>query len=385
MKKTSNPEFKKKTEGDFITEGSPLDKKLNSEIQKNQRGAYFIGLSITLITALHFATSTEYLVLHEVFQRLYYLPIIYAAYRYGLQGGIATSIGSAIVYIPHVYIHWHHYHIYALNQYAEMILFQVVAIVTGVLANSERKQRSRSDQTAAELQVAYSNLQKAVDQLVLAERMNTVGQLALALVHEVRNPLGAIRGATEALETTIPKSNTQYEFLHIIQTEVTRLNRLVSDFLDFGRPRPPEKLPALLNEVVQSVIFLVLQQASQQKVLIRTDLTENLPFILLDSEQIKQVLINLVLNGIDAMPDGGELSIQTRIVEKYLEVSVTDTGPGLADELKPKIFNPFLTTKDKGTGLGLAISHRLVTQNGGKIEVESTFGKGTTFRVQFPM
>lgn len=362
-----------------------MNKKLNTKIQKNQTDAYFIGLSITLITALHFATSTEYLVMHEVFQRLYYLPIIYAAYRYGLQGGIATSIGSAIVYIPHVYIHWHHYHIYALNQYAEMILFQVVAIVTGFLANSERKQRSRSDQTAAELQVAYSNLQKAVDQLVLAERMNTVGQLALALVHEVRNPLGAIRGATEALETTIPKSNTQYEFLHIIQTEVTRLNRLVSDFLDFGRPRPPEKLPALLNEVVQSVIFLVLQQASQQKVLIRTDLTENLPFILLDSEQIKQVLINLVLNGIDAMPDGGELSIQTRIVEKYLEVSVTDTGPGLADELKPKIFNPFLTTKDKGTGLGLAISHRLVTQNGGKIEVESTFGKGTTFRVQFPM
>lgn len=137
--------------------------------------------------------------------------------------------------------------------------------------------------------------------------------------------------------------------------------------------------------MVQSVVFLVSQQASQQKVLIRTDLTNDLPFILLDSEQIKQVLINLVLNGIDAMPDGGELSIQTRIVEKYLEVSVTDTGPGLTDELKPKIFNPFLTTKDTGTGLGLAISHRLVTQNGGKIEVESTSGEGTTFRVQFPM
>lgn len=362
-----------------------MNEKPNPKIQKNYRGAYFVALSIVLITALHFATSTDYLVMHEVFQRLYYLPIIYAAYRYGLQGGIVASIGSAVVYAPHVYIHWHHYHIYALNQYAEMILFQVVAVVTGLLANSERKQRLRSDQTATELQVAYSNLQKAVDQLVLAERMNTVGQLALALVHEVRNPLGAIRGATEALETIIPKSNAQYEFLYIIQTEVTRLNRLVSDFLDFGRPRPPEKLPTLLNEVVQSVVFLVSQQASQQKVLIRTDLTNDLPFILLDSEQIKQVLINLVLNGIDAMPDGGELSIQTRIVEKYLEVSVTDTGPGLTDELKPKIFNPFLTTKDTGTGLGLAISHRLVTQNGGKIEVESTSGEGTTFRVQFPM
>lgn len=353
----------------------------NREIREN----LLLLFSILLITALHFCTNTNYLLLHEIYQRLYYIPIIYAAYRRGVRGGVTTSIFCSFVYIPHIFLHWGHYEIYLLNQLAEVVLFQVVAVVTGVLANRERKQRSLSEQSAIELQQAYTELQQTVEQLVVAERMASLAELSLALVHEVRNPLGAIRGAAEALETVILPNNSHAEFLNIIQAEVNRLNRLVTDFLEFGRPRAPEKLPTPPNELIQSVILLTNKQIKKYNVTINTDLASDLPTIFVDSEQIKQVLINLALNALDAMPDGGELCFSTSLQDGKIVIRITDTGQGLSEEIQEQLFKPFITTKATGSGLGLAICYKLVTQNGGTICVEKKNNSGTVFLLRFPV
>lgn len=347
------------------------------------REAFVICVSIVLVTVLHYATDTKFLVLHEAFQRFYYLPIIFAAYRYGVRGGLATSLFSAAIYVPHMFFHWEDLRVYALSQYWEMALFQVVAVVTGLLSNAGRRERRKSEEAARALAVAYAELKATVEQLVAAERMASIAQLSLSLVHEVRNPLGAIRGATEAVETCVDPGEAR-EFLGIIHTEVNRLNRLVSDFLEYGRPRPPEKLPTHANEVVESVIALVKKRAAEQGVAIHRDLGENLPVVPVDSEQIKQALFNLALNGLDAMPDGGTLAFATVAEGDAVTVTVSDTGKGVAPSVKENLFRPFLTTKARGTGLGLAISERLVSQNGGTVSLVTSNRPGTAFQVKLP-
>lgn len=346
-----------------------------------RRDAAVIAIGILIVTAFHYATDTRYLLIHETLQRFYYLPIICAAYRYGLRGGLVTSLFSGAVYLPHVYFHWEDLRVYALSQFWEIILFQCVAVVTGLLSNAERTARQKSEETAERLRNAYLELQSTVEQLIAAERMASIAQLSLSLVHEVRNPLGAIRGAAEALEPTCHPVEGR-EFLAIIHTEVNRLNRLVSDFLEFGRPRPPEKMPTPPNEVIRSVATLVRKRAEQQAVAIRSELADALPPISIDAEQIKQALVNLALNALDAMPEGGELRFATAFEEGAVVFVVTDTGPGLAANVKQNLFRPFLTTKAKGTGLGLPISQRLVTQNGGTIDLCPGDGAGATFRIR---
>ncbi len=341
-------------------------------------------VGILVITFLHYKTSTHYLLLHEIYQRLYYIPIIYAAYSYGLRGGLAAAVLSTLIYLPHLAQHSDN-RVYAINQYAETVLFLVVGIVTGLLAGKERRERQRYEQTAAELQRAYDELRSTVDQLLLADRHASLGQMSAAIVHEIRNPLGAIRGAAEALESIVPREHEKAEFLTIIQHEVERLNRLVTDFLNFARPRLPELLPTPPHEIIEAVVKLANKQAEQARVQIITEVADALPFVRLDAEQMKQVLLNLILNAIEAMPDGGQLTISARLIDNELMLAVRDTGKGIDPTVREKLFSPFVTTKTRGTGLGLAIAHRLVTQHGGQIEAIAGEHGGALLQIRLPL
>lgn len=345
---------------------------------------WWLIASIIVITYLHYNTSTHYLLLHEIYQRLYYIPIIYAAYSYGLRGGLAAAVLSTLIYLPHLAQHGDN-RVYAINQYAEMILFQVVGTVTGLLAGAERRVRYRYEQTAVELQRAYDELRSTVDQLLLADRHASLGQMSAAIVHEIRNPLGAIRGAAEALESIVPREHEKAEFLTIIQQEVERLNGLVTDFLQFARPRSPELLPTPPREIVEAVVKLASKQAEQANVWITVDVADPLPLVLLDAEQMKQVLLNLILNAIEAMPEGGQLTISAMQRDGELSLAVRDTGKGIDPAMREKLFSPFVTTKARGTGLGLAIAHRLVTQHGGRIEAVDGGNGGALVEIRLPL
>ncbi len=343
-----------------------------------------IGGSVLLITALHLTTPLDELVLHQTYQRLYYIPIIISAIMFGLRGGLAAALFASIAYTPHILMHWQHANYdYALNQYAEMVLFNVVGVVTGVLGDMTRRARRRAEQTAQELQKAYAELRNTFEQLLRADRIASVGELSAAVVHEVRNPLASIKGAIEIVEDELAPDSPRREFSNIIKQEVDRLDALVGEFLRFARTPKPSVAPASLNEIARSVGTLIAQRAEAQHVAIELVLAQDLPPVTADSEQIKQVLLNLAINSLQAMPDGGQLTLRTFGDADEVKVEVEDTGGGVGSAIQARIFDPFFTTKDKGIGLGLSIAYKIAAQHGGSLYVKDG-ARGAIFRLALP-
>lgn len=340
-----------------------------------------IGIAILLISALHLVTPLDRIVLHEIYQRLYYIPIIAAASLFGLRGGLAASAFASLTFIPHIAYHWQHLQPdYALNQYAEVLLFNVVGGVTGALGDRNRSARERSERTAAELQKAYAELRQTFEQLLQAERLAALGELSAAVVHEVRNPLSSIKGAVEIMEDALPQDSSRREFAEIAKLEVDRLDRLVGEFLRFARPPKPSTAPTDLNAIARSVASLVEQKAVSQSVRIERELVPDLPLLVLDAEQIKQVLLNLVINALQVMPNGGKLILRTLQASDEVAVEVEDEGGGVDPAISSRIFDPFFTTKEKGIGLGLSVAYKIAQQHGGTLTVSNT-DKGANFRL----
>lgn len=343
-----------------------------------------IGLIIVLITVLHFLTPLDQVVWHEIYQRLYYIPIIAAALLYGLRGGLAASIFTTVVYSPHIFLHWQHGHFdYSINQYAEIVIFNLVGGVMGALGDRLKQAREKAEKNAAERQKAYDELQKTFEQLLQAEKLSSLGELSAGIVHEVRNPLAAIKGAVEILEDELAKDSPRREFADLAKKEVERLDKLVGEFLRFARPATLSVQLNDLNQIVESVAALVENQANSQSVKIEKDLQKNLSEVLIDSEQIKQVLLNLAINSLQAMPNGGQIAFRTSENGKFCTVEVKDSGDGIDQKIIPKIFDPFFTTKEKGVGLGLSIAHKIVNQHEGSLFVANDSGK-TVFSLHLP-
>lgn len=343
-----------------------------------------IGAAIILVTLLHFLTPVDQVVWHEIYQRLYYIPIISAALLFGLRGGLAASIFTSIVYTPHIFLHWQHGHFdYSINQYAEVVIFNVVGGVMGALGDRLKQARIRAERSAAERQRAYEELQKTFEQLLQAEKLSSLGELSAGIVHEVRNPLGAIRGAIDILEDELKPNSPRREFSDLAKKEIERLDKLVGEFLRFARPSKLATAPANLNEIVASVIALIENQAVAQSIAVTPDLQKKITLVSMDAEQIKQVILNLVINSLQAMPDGGKLIVRTTENNEYSIVEVIDTGGGIENQLISKIFDPFFTTKEKGVGLGLSIAHKIVVQHGGKLSVSAEDNQ-TKFSLQIP-
>ncbi|MEW5976315.1 MAG: ATP-binding protein [Acidobacteriota bacterium] len=361
-----------------------MEKKPASPLIKALPHILGIGLSVILISVLHYQTVGSRRLLHEVSQRLYYVPIIYASYCYGIAGGLTSALLSVAFFLPHLGQHSHDPNVY-VNQQAELIVFFLIGTTTGLMSTAQKREHLRYQRAAEELQSAYRELKETVDQLLLADRLASLGQLSAALVHEVRNPLASIRGAVEALEPEIPSEHPKREFLDAIHHEIDRLNRLVSEFLHFARPRQPELMPVRPNDVVRSVVTLVAKEATRSRVQVSMQLDDRLPEVIMDGEQIKQALLNLVLNGIQAMNDGGRLEIITKQRGNKLIIGVRDHGLGIPGEVRDRIFDPFVTTKEGGTGLGLAIAYRLVKQHKAEIRAADAPGGGSVFEIELPL
>jgi len=337
--------------------------------------------TIVLVAVLHYVTPVDSIVLHQIYQRIYYIPIILAAFWYGLRGGIGAAAFAAISYLPHILLHWQHQNYeYALNQYAEIALFFVIGAVTGWLGDQKRREHERAERINAELQTAYADLRQTVGQLLRAERLSSVAEIASGVVHEVRNPLGAIKGAIEILEDEIPEDSPRREFARIAKVEVGRIDKLVGEFLRFARPPKLSTAPSNVNELVESVISLVDQRAAAGGVAIKRELSSELPPIEIDTEQIVQVLLNLAINALDAMPNGGTVVFRTYKSEGAVAIEVDDTGDGIAADDLDRIFDPFFTTKEKGSGLGLSVAHRIVAQHRGELTAANA-ERGARFKL----
>jgi two-component system, NtrC family, sensor histidine kinase HydH len=341
----------------------------------------FIGAAVLLVSTLHFLTPVESVVLHQIYQRLYYIPIILASLWFGLRGGLGAALLACLSFVPHVAMHWQRQNYdYALNQYAEIAMFFVLGAVTGWLGDQKRRESERAERINTELQTAYAELRETVGQLLQAERLSSLAEIASGVVHEVRNPLGAIKGAVEILEDELKPDSPRREFARIAKSEVERIDKLVQEFFHFARPPKPAKSLVNVNELVESVGKLCAQQAAAQSVSVEKYLADDLPPVSLDGEQIKQVLLNLMINALQAMPDGGTVTLRTFQDENTVAVEVEDTGGGLPANVLGRIFDPFFTTKDKGSGLGLSVAHKIVAQHGGKLLAENT-ARGAVFKL----
>ncbi len=234
------------------------------------------------------------------------------------------------------------------------------------------------------LQEQMIELRETQEQLVQSAKLAAIGELASNVAHEINNPLTSILGYTELIKDERDIDLIR-EDLSIIERESLRAREIVRQLLEFARRRPLQVTDVDINEVLKDVIPLVSNQARLNNVELFEEY-EDLPKTIADSNQLKQVFINIINNAIFAMPEGGKLSIRTSRLGEYILVIFKDTGIGIPKEVIPKIFEPFFTTKqDVGTGLGLSISYSIIQNHGGRIDVESQEGKGSTFTVRLPI
>jgi signal transduction histidine kinase len=219
------------------------------------------------------------------------------------------------------------------------------------------------------------------------ERLAVVGNMAAAVAHELRNPLNAVSMGMQRLRAEFePAPREEYvRMVDLVLGEVRRLNTIVEEFLSLARPMPLKHEPVVVTALVEEVLALVEPQARGTGITVRREISPGLPVVQADRDRIKQVLLNLALNAIQAMPSGGTLTLSAAAAGGRLTVAATDTGSGIAADLLPRIFEPYLTTKAEGLGLGLAIARRIVEAHGGGISAASDPGRSTTVRFWLPL
>ncbi len=230
-------------------------------------------------------------------------------------------------------------------------------------------------------------LEKSQAQLVQAEKLAAMGRLAASIAHEINNPLQAIHNC---LHLTLKKplnEEKKTRYLGMAQEEVERLITIVQRMLEFYRPSREGMAPTDVHTIIENVLALSSKRLQHGKITVTKKLASDLPTISAVRDQLKQVFLNIVINAIEAMPQGGELCIETKLSEDGdgLSVAFTDTGVGLSEKEQENIFEPFFTTKAMGTGLGLSVSYGIIERHGGRIEVQSELGNGATFTVHLPL
>jgi len=359
-------------------------------VEEKKRVAVLIGM-IVVISLLHYSTSTSRHYFHEIYKTLYYIPIIIAAFHFGIRGGMVTSLSVSIIYLPHVLFHWQG----DFQRLLEIVLYNVAAYIVGRLSDSERDERKKYQQTAFELGASYETLKRqsetlaeVEEQLLHAERLSVMGELAASLAHEVRNPLGSIKGAVEILQDDTPKDKPNYRFLQILIKEVDRLNLVIENFLSLAKRKPSPLKEINLQDEVNSVVHILSAKARKEGVLIDASLPKKSILLKADENKFRQVLLNILLNAIAA--GGSHVNIDAsfqdnKAAPKTLLLTIADTGTGMPEEQVKKIFQPFYTTKEHGTGLGLPISKRITDEYGWDFQIDSKTGVGSRVSICIPL
>lgn len=479
--------------------------------QESIRAIVVIAVMLVLITVLHVFTphNDQTAAMQLFYRRLYFIPIIYAAFVFGRRGGVLAALAASVPFVLHTQIEFSSGVGMGADNWLEVATFLVIGVLFGMIRDTEENKTRDLRQLSLQLEEAYKKLEERAiqliniqdytqsilrsitsgvitvgpdgsvatanpaaermldisefemvprpismlfkvdgglagdvakvlagrlplamrettlvtaegqevhvqvstsrmravggtvlgavvtledvsdikaltDQLIRADRLAAMGELTAGVAHEVRNPLGVIRASVQLLEDAQCDAGRIEQAAEVIKQEIDRLDRVIKALLDFGRPSKPTLVHTDLNSVIEDVVLFTTRFASQSDVFIEQSLARDLPPVLGDPDQLKQVFLNLVTNAVQAMTSaGGTISIETRPVGEYIEVRIVDNGPGIAARDLPKVFDPFFTKRAEGTGLGLTIVHRIIDEHDGHIEVVSDSG-GTIFTVTLP-
>ncbi len=224
------------------------------------------------------------------------------------------------------------------------------------------------------------------EEIIQSEKLKTISTLASGVAHEIKNPLTAINTFTEQLPKRLQDKEFLQKFSKIVGKEVSRINNLVHELLDYAKPSNPQLKPTNIYKLLDETIELMSSAFLKYRIDVKKNYkaVKNMS-IALDSQQIRQALMNIYLNAIEAMPQGGELNVKASAQNDKFEISIRDTGTGIAEQDLPHIFDPFFTKKDQGTGLGLSVTHGIIEKHGGKIYAKSKVGEGTEFIIELPL
>lgn len=474
------------------------------------RDVLIIGAMLAVITILHLFTSPAREELHLLYRSIYFLPILYAAWTFGMPGGLLTAVASGILFGLHAELSLQGFIGAHIDNLFEIVMYLVVGGLFGRLRDIEERKTTDTLKLSRELEEAYTTLEeravqlmsirdytqsilrsttsgvitfgpdgsmattnfaaermlgmtetemvpkpatrlfqddgglgadvaKVIDgraprivremtlvtrngkvihvqasvsrmrdvsggtlgavltledvsevkalteQLIRADRLAAMGELTAGVAHEVRNPLGIIRASVQLLEDSSCDEGRLHEASQVIKQEIDRLDKVIKALLDFGRPSSPTLRPIDVAATLSEVILFTRKFASRGGVEIVEDHGDDVPRIMADEDQVKQIAVNLISNAVQAMEDtGGTVRVSTRASNGFVVMLFADDGPGIPAESIGKVFDPFFSTRDQGTGLGLTIVHRIVDEHNGHIEVTSRPGEGTVFTVSLP-
>jgi two-component system, NtrC family, sensor histidine kinase HydH len=363
-----------------------------------RRGAsYIVLLKISLATLL--IDHTGELGINSSYYPIFFVPVVTAAEYFGPWATLLWTALASAAYCSYLYPALQEYEItpeaYGILA-VRILFFFFAAMVVNRFVVENRQQIKRYQELAETLAETNRRLEQAQEQARRSERLAALGQMSAGLAHEIRNPLGVIKGSAEILHQKLAESNPlATELAGYISSETNRLSALVTRFLDFARPLhtepTPQEVTSVLERALQDVAMAKKDELAQVR--IEREYEPNLPVVPLDEDLCEQAFVNLIQNAYDAMGgDGGTLRLaasRTNLGGRDgVEVKIEDSGPGIPDELREQIFNPFVTTKKSGVGLGLSIVSRIIDGHHGTIRVENAGAengrRGARFSIFFP-
>src|SRR5713101_5544725 len=339
-----------------------------------------LAVDLLLIFALLYLTGG--------YDSLFFPLIAVNAYYFGPWIGLGGAVVAGLLYaaaavLTPPWVGWN----------AVLILIGLVglpALAVGMVANRERRARVEVERLNAELAGTLTRLQAAQDELVVAERMATVGRLSLKVAHEVRNPIAAIGLNAELVGDLVKEREGEdmeeaTSLVSAIREQVSALDALTEEYLAFARFPRPQYEEDSINEMVTALVEFVRPLAARQGVALETTTDQALPPMAIDRTLLRQAVLNLVKNGLEALGGKGHITVSTRRVDDHAEIAIIDSGPGIRPEVAKRLFEQFFTTKPQGTGLGLYISRQVIEQHAGTLRWESVPGQGTTFTATLPI
>jgi len=346
------------------------------------------------LAALWPATRGFFSTVHDLHRALFLIPILYASLVFRAPGTLISSVVFLLIMLPRAIA----FSPYPHGAERALVFFVPVTLIglliTAMLDQIKRGRAARAQLADLHDELAESlvRLQESEEQLIQAEKLSSLGQMAASIAHEINNPLAGVLVYTQLIAKKLRSGTLEQDvaldYLAKMASEVDRSSRIIRNLLDFARPSELTLGDVEINTVVEDALALVGHRAVLGQIEVVRDLAPDLPKVYADYDQLRQVLVNLTLNAIQATPPEGRVTLRTRTgSDGSLMVTVADNGCGISEENRRKLFTPFFTTKEKGegVGLGLAVAKGIVEKHAGTMEVDSAPGEGTTFTVGLPV
>jgi len=323
-----------------------------------------IAILVVGISSVHYLLELKYHHYHILYRELYSLPVILAALWFGLRGALTASIGITICFLPFIFLTWDGFSPDDFNRLMDLLLLYIVGLILGLFRDREKRAQKK---------------------ILKTEKLAAIGRALAGVAHDLKTPLIAIGGYTRLVQKKMKKDAPDYRKLDVVIGETRRLENMIREMLDFSRPLALNCSKGDLRKTLEECLDIVEHQGKKRGVRVETRFTPRLPALSFDDSRMKQCIINLLVNAIQASPEGEAVTVRTSVKNGFVNIDITDQGKGIPPEKEDEVFLPFFTTKTDGTGLGLPIAQKIAEAHGGKLDVREATVKGATFRVSLPV